>query len=182
MASNLFSIHGIEKVKISQLTIAFGISEEQFFVNFESKSHLVDECLKQKINAIETKVPKIISCSQSSLESLICVSGLTFKELSFFCPAFYEDLRKYSTIQKRLEIFIQSIKNICNNELQKCREEELIDLNTNNESMIAIYLEEIRSMESKYQWEMMKLFLKGFCTEKGRTELNHIVICLEKFK
>lgn len=46
--------------------------------------------------------------------------------------------------------------------------EELIDLNTNNESMIAIYHEEIRSMESKYQWEMMKLFLKGFCTEEGQ--------------
>ena len=36
MASNLFSIHGIEKVKISQQTIAFGISEEEFFVDLES--------------------------------------------------------------------------------------------------------------------------------------------------
>lgn len=179
VAHLLFAQNGINAVSMEQIATAAEVPAEIVNAEFGSKTELLDECLKQSAVEIETAIAAAQSLSQSVLETLILVMAVAFKEKSALSHAFHKDLNKYPNTRKHLAIFMLKIQNSCAGYFIKCMEEGYFNTNENQERMALIYMEEICSLATKYQYAMIKTLLKGICTPKGLNEAARIQTVIE---
>jgi hypothetical protein len=150
------------------------ITKKALDKEFGSKGHLVEECMKRKITEIETEISTVVAQAQSSLERLFITLSVVIAELSWFCAAYYKDLKEYPVAQNRLYSFKENFCKQCTEYFRECEKEGFFPSELNMESVASICVEQLSSLEYKYQASIIRLYLKSICTEKGNEELHRI--------
>jgi AcrR family transcriptional regulator len=172
--SALFFLYVIKSVDMKRLANEAHVSEEALEAEFSGKEQLIEECLKHEIERMETTVSDVVSYAQSTLEQLVDAVSVVFNGLSGFCPAFFKDLKAYPSAQKHLNLFRERFLDKCIGYFVDCGTDGFFNPEFCNESTAAICVEQISSLEYKYQSKMLRLFLQGISAEEGIKELNRI--------
>jgi AcrR family transcriptional regulator len=170
----LFAAYGIKTVDMKRVAKEAHVSEEALETEFKGKEQLIEDCLKNEIERLETTFSEVVSYAQSSLERFVDTVSAIFNGLSGFCPAFFKDLKAYPSAQKCLNLFRERFLDMSIGYFVDCGKDGLFSPEFCNESTAAICVEQISSLEYKYQSKMLRLFLQGISTEKGIKELNRI--------
>lgn len=173
-ANALFARHGIETVSMKRIAEETSASEEALEAKFGSKEQLIEICMSHEIAKMETAISCVVLYAQSSMELLVGASLAVFTELSGFCSLFYKDLKKYPSAQKQLASFKAEFQNNCMGYFRECEKDGFFTSNIDAERRVSICTEEMDNLEYRYQAKMIRIFLKSFCTEKGKEELKRI--------
>ena len=173
-ATALFAKYGIKSVDISRIAKDAEVSEKAIETEFNSMEQLLEACLQHEIKLLETEVSEAVWQAQSSLELLTGAVSTFFAGLSRFCTAFYCDLRKFPLIQKQVFSYKEKIQNRCIDYFMECEKDGYFTKEFNMESVALIYFETVGNIEYKYQANVIRLFLKSICTEKGVNEISRI--------
>ncbi len=96
-------------------------------------------------------------------------------------PVLFEDIYQLEQVpdknpetQKQLNALKKEIRNACTSSFKECIQTGLFIPPINYETIVSIYIEEIKSLESRYRIAMIYPFLNGLCSEEGRKELIKI--------
>jgi len=170
----LFATYGINTVDMKRIAKEVHVSEDALAAEFNGREQLIEECLKHEIEIMETTVSDVVSYAQSSLEKFMDTVSLVLNGLSGFCPAFFKDLKGYPSAEKLLNLFRIRFLDKSIGYFMDCVKEGFFNPEFSNESTAAICVEQISSLEYKYQSKMLRLFLQGISTEKGIKELNRL--------
>jgi hypothetical protein len=173
-ASALFAAYGINTVDMKRIAKEAHVSEETLAAEFNGKEQLIEDCLKHEIEMLEATVSDVVSYAQSSMEQFVDILSAVLAGLSGYCPAFYKDLKEYPSLQKHLNLYKTRFFDDCTGYFMDCGKDVFFNPEFSNESTAAICVEQISSLEYKYQSKMLRLFLQGISTEKGLKELNRI--------
>ena len=173
-ATALFAAHGVKAVSMERIATEAGVLEKDAEAEFNDVEQLLEQCLIREIETIDAAVSDAVSQAQSSMERLIYTVSVIFARLSVFCPAFFSDLKGYASARKQSAYFSEKFHNRCVEYLIECEADEFIVSDMDMKSTALFCIEQMNSMQRKYQTKMIRIFLESISTEKGRREIKRI--------
>ncbi|MGM9697338.1 MAG: TetR/AcrR family transcriptional regulator [Prevotella sp.] len=176
-ANELFNKRGVKAVKMDDISNSLSISKRTLYEIYDNKEDLLFECVKNSFESSEKELHELVMNADNVMDILIHIFRLKLQQLRKTHPSFYCELEKYPKI---LEYFEQQNADRQQQQMDFIhrgiregyfRSDVNYDLTLNlfdvsNRFIISNYSNLNYSMEL-VSYNMIFVFLRGFCTMKG---------------
>ena len=183
-ANEAFMTKGVRAVKMDDLAKSLSISKRTLYEIFDDKEQLLLACVDEGYKTFRNEMEKFIAKTNPSPIAIILeFYRVQMIRLSNVTPEFYEDIDRYPKVVEWFRL--NKIKN--RGETKKFFDQGMKEgyfVNNIDFSLISMAGDAIReyisSRQLLRQYSMKKIFhdvvftfIRGFCTQKGITELDH---------
>lgn len=180
-----FSQYGIKSISMDYIARSIGISKRTIYDYFSDKEELLTEGINYYDRKRKETLILIYKRTKSALEAMFTFYTKVMENPRWYSEKFYDDLQKFPKAIKKMEeekkifadeclrLFIQGIEE--GDFLQNINYEIVSLLLKNQQSML--YPPKIFANYSSIEVcdTILFTFLKGCCTEAGRSKLNALI-------
>lgn len=185
VASGMFHAQGIKLARMDDIAHALSISKRTLYEIYDNKEQLLMDVVKYQAAKHKKSLEEFANTGASTIAIIVNFYRLQMKELSDVNPTFFEDLHAYSEVIDYLLTERERNANEGRQFISKAIKEGYFSADFNYD-VISIILEAsseyvIRSnMFKQYGLttlfhNIIMLFLRGACTEKGLHELDEFM-------
>ena len=181
-AIELFNERGVRAVKMDDISSELSISKRTLYEIYENKEELLYECVKNKYEDSEVVLAKIAKDSKTVIDILIKIYRLKVEELKNVHPSFYTEMGKYKKIMAYLDDQNKNRKKQQVEFLKRGISEGYFRTDVNYDLVLQLFDVSSRYVFCNYatincqmeqlSYNLMFVFLRGFCTLKGVKELD----------
>ena len=181
-AIELFNERGVRAVKMDDISSELSISKRTLYEIYENKEELLYECVKNKYEDSEVVLAKIAKDSKTVIDILIKIYRLKVEELKNVHPSFYTEMGKYKKIMAYLDDQNKSRKKQQVEFIKRGISEGYFLTDVNYDLVLQLFDVSSRYVFCNYatincqmeqlSYNLMFVFLRGFCTLKGVKELD----------
>lgn len=184
--SEIFLIHGIKSLTMSDIARKLGISKKTLYNFVTDKNELVKNCIQFHINENECEMSDACKVSDNAVEELIKFSKIAGEKMKMIHPSIFYDLRKYHPeawgIIRNFED--QSILELTINNLKNGIEQGLYRKELNISIIANLYVSLVQSIftntahmpkgisVAEYYFEIFNYHIRGIANEKGIQLIN----------
>jgi AcrR family transcriptional regulator len=189
-----FLKHGIRKMSIPKLIAVLGISSKTVYKYYKNKEELLEAVLNlhydnlyqqlKDLSSEQKAVPLLLDIWYLSIEREYNVNNVFYKDLNYYYPELEEKFNK------RLSGDLwKQILQVVHRGIEEGVFKENIDPEVAMEGISVLYNAVARTEQfekfSKPPYEIflntLALYIRGFCTSKGITELDEYIKTLKPF-
>ncbi len=192
-AGNMFTSQGIRKVRMDDVAAALSMSKRTLYEMFADKEELLLECVKRSQEKKREFADHVVETSNNVLEIVFRLYRNGMEELKKIHPSAYQDIKKYPKVYdflcQRKALKMENTRRFY--EAGICQGLFRSDINIEIFQFITdTPMNRLMSDDSlMQQWPLaevldtvMRVNMRGICTEEGQRLLDEFLVCEEKEK
>jgi AcrR family transcriptional regulator len=196
ITTQLYLKNGVKSVTIADISKELSTSKRTIYNHFIDKTDLMQACIEQYLAGIRSKNDEIINTCDSAIEAMGIIQQQIFKRADYSDTNFYKDiLRHYPSVlkgsyKKNAEFAFRELlylskwgvkdgffRKDMDPEVTMATVQTLLKLCNNSKTFPSEQFSKSRLTEG-----IMIAYLRGFCTEKGLSEVEkqkHLFLNIE---
>ncbi|MBQ4913601.1 TetR/AcrR family transcriptional regulator [Maribacter sp. MMG018] len=188
-ATDMFLNYGFKSVTMDDIASAIGISKKTIYAEYNNKTALIEDCVMNKICAINEGIDSIIAKGKNPIEELYEIKKYVMSHLKD------EKTSPQFQLMKYYPKIHENMKSLQLSKMQKCLlsnvergiKQEIYRPNLDPEFIARMYYSGINSIKdqnifpvdkfpiSKLMDDFLEYHLRGIVTKKGKDTLNTII-------
>ncbi len=185
-ALDLFALYGVKNVSMEDIARNMEISKRTIYELFRDKEELLLASMKFHYRKARIYLTQLESETFTSMDIILLFFEEVMKKPRWFCPKFYEDLKKYPKVLETLENEKQTFYKLCIRLLVRGIKEGVFHPDIDVDIIALLARQQILRIPpagsfnehtvSKTYNILIYTFMRGIATEKGRMQLEKHII------
>ncbi len=182
MAFDLFSQYGIKSVSMDDIARNMSISKRTLYGFFDDKETLLVEGLNYINGRLSSFLAQLEKEPHTALDIILLFYEELMKRPRWYSRKFYEDLKRYPKAMERKESEKSEFNMVCARLFNRGVKEGVFQEEVNFEIVGLLAKEQLKMLHPSKTFSkhsnaevyntVLITFLRGICTDKGRTILN----------
>lgn len=191
-AAMLFTQRGVRAVKMDDISNHLSISKRTLYEIYENKEDLLFECVKIKYKESEQQLHDAVSDAKNVMDILVNIFWVKIEALRNTHPSFYSEMNRYPKIVEFLDKQNESRRQEQVDFIRRGVSEGFFRNDVNYDLIITLFDVSNRYVYNNYStinctmeqvfYNLIFVFLRGFCTTEGIRVLDEFLDSFDKMK
>ena len=191
-AAMLFTQRGVRAVNMDDISNHLSISKRTLYEIYENKEDLLFECVKIKYKESEQQLHDAVSDAKNVMDILVNIFWVKIEALRNTHPSFYSEMNRYPKIVEFLDKQNESRRQEQVDFIRRGVSEGFFRNDVNYDLIITLFDVSNRYVYNNYStinctmeqvfYNLIFVFLRGFCTTEGIRVLDEFLDSFDKMK